>query len=428
MSTQGLGNIGTDNTPAKKSRFMFFSDVYRPDAKVARFLMIIILTGVSFSLYRGVQDNYLADLIHITPFERGVVEFFRELPGLILVFILALMYRLTPGRIFKIGLALMAAGAVGVLLTTASSHLMTKLIVVIFMVLLSLGDHITMPVRSTIALDLAKREKAGASLGILGSLYQLGHIAGFLVVMGIFYFLSKMGYTRTDILGYRIVLGLSVALVTAAVLVAAALQETAIKTHNQRFYFARKFFKFYMIEVFQGARRQVFSTFAPYVLILHYRADPALMSLLYAICSIFGFVCGHLMGRLIDRLGYKVVMVGNALVLILICFFYGYAHRVFPMKIAFIVICCNFVLDSVISMASMATNVYAQRISSSQEELTATLSTGMSVNHAISIFIALVGGWIWAVTGIEVLFAISAFLGLLQAIYSATVKKSEELS
>ena len=69
----------------------------------------------------------------------------------------------------------------------------------------------------------------------------------------------------------------------------------------------------------------------------------------------------------------------------------------------------------------MASNVYVQDIAESQEEITATLSTGISVNHVISIFIALLGGWIWKVTGIEALFSMAAFLGLLNSFYAATI-------
>jgi hypothetical protein len=70
----------------------------------------------------------------------------------------------------------------------------------------------------------------------------------------------------------------------------------------------------------------------------------------------------------------------------------------------------------------MATNVYVQSIASSQEEITATLSTGVSVNHVISIIIALLGGAIWAAVGIETLFTLSAILGLLNSVYAATIK------
>jgi hypothetical protein len=86
----------------------------------------------------------------------------------------------------------------------------------------------------------------------------------------------------------------------------------------------------------------------------------------------------------------------------------------------------NYVVDSIISLGSMASNVYVQATASSQEEITATLSTGISVNHVISILIALTGGWIWEVTGIEALFSLSAFLGLLNSIYAATIKQEEK--
>jgi len=405
---------------------MLFSDVYRPDAKIARFLSVLVLSGVAYGLYQGIQSNYLAEIIGITPFERGIVEFFRETPGLLLVFILALMYRFSDSRIFKIGNAIMTGGIVGLLLTSLSGFFMTKFFVVVFMVFFSTGEHVIMPVRTIISLDFAKREKAGASLGITSSITQVGHIAGNFIVMVVFLLLLRKGIGRTDILGYRIVFGISVALMVTAFMVVLALRETTLKSQRRRFYFARKFRKYYMLEVFYGARKQIFLTFAPYVLILHYGADPSIISLLYAVCAGFGILCGPMMGRIIDRLGYKVIMVGDTLILIVVCLLYGFAHRLFSPGVAFIVVCSNFVLDSIISMASMASNVYVQRIASSQEEITATLSTGVSVNHLISVLIALLGGWIWEVTGIEVLFSLSAFLGLMNSIYAATIKKSEE--
>ena len=428
-----LNKMNTSDTAAagsskKRHRPRFIDDIYRLDAKVGRFLSVLILFGISFGLYRGIQDNYLAEIIHITPFERGIVEFFRETPGLFLIFILAFMYRFADSKIFKIGIGVMAGGVTGLFLTSASGLFLTKLIVVVFMVLFSAGEHIIMPVRASIAMDLAKQEKAGASLGITNSLSQFGNIAGFILVTVIFFILKKFGISRVDITGYRIVFGISAALMVTAALVAAALRETTLKSPRRRFYFAKKFYKFYMLEVFYGSRKQIFLTFAPYVLIIKYGAGPSVISLLYAICAGFGMLCSPLVGKIIDRVGYKAVMVADTLILIIVCILYGFAHRLFLPNIAFIVVCCNFVLDSIISIASMASNVYVQNIASNQEEITATLSTGISVNHVISIFIALMGGWIWKVTGIEVLFTLSAVLGLINSIYAATIKNPSQES
>ena len=43
---------------------------------------------------------------------------------------------------------------------------------------------------------------------------------------------------------------------------------------------------------------------------------------------------------------------------------------------------------------------------------------------AVAILIALFGGWIWQVLGIETLFVLSAILGLCNSAYAATIKTS----
>lgn len=123
--------------------------------------------------------------------------------------------------------------------------------------------------------------------------------------------------------------------------------------NKSRFYFRKKYMKYYMLEMFYGARKQVFFTFGPYVLILFYGADTSMISLLFAVSAIVSFFAAPVVGRIIDRLGYKTVMVADTLILVIVCFFYGFAHHLFPKDVAFIVCCVNYVLDAVISLASM---------------------------------------------------------------------------
>ena len=99
-----------------------------------------------------------------------------------------------------------------------------------------------------------------------------------------------------------------------------------------------------------------------------------------------------------------------------------FSHHLFSKDMAFLVCCINYVLDSIISLASMASNVYVQDLSDNPDEVKATLSTGVSINHVITIFIALFGGWIWQAVGIETLFIISAVLGLCNSAYAASIK------
>jgi MFS family permease len=392
--------------------------IYRSDAKIGRFLGALILAGIAGGLYKGIQDNYLAEIVHISAFERGIVEFFRELPGLLVVLFLAWMRNFTESRIFKIGLVLMTAGVAGLFFAGTG-----KFIVVLLMVVYSSGEHIIMPVRTSISLDLAKREKGGASLGITSAVGHGGNIAGFVLVTLVFFLFSRFGGSKDTLFRFKTIYLAAALLAAGGFVICIALRDSGQKVTRRPFYFAKKFYKFYMLEVFYGSRKQIFMTFAPYVLILNYGADTSVISLLLAASALFSFIASPLIGRLIDRVGYKIVMVSDTLILIVVCFFYGFAHRIFPMRIAFYVVCVNYILDAIISVASMASNVYVRDIAETQEELTATISTGISVNHVISILIALLGGFIWKTVGIEVLFSVSAFLGLLNTLYAATIKK-----
>jgi MFS family permease len=380
-------------------------------------LAVLALSGVAYGLYKGVLDNYLAEIARFPPFERGIVEFFRELPGFLVVFILAWMYRISENKIFKIGLFIMTLGIAGLFVSGAG-----KVIVVSFIVLASFGEHIILPLKSTITLELANNESSGAALGVTSAIGQFGNIMGYIIVALLFFVFTLLGFERGDVRRFKAAFLFAALLMALSVAVALAIKETQSNVKRHRVYFAKKFSKYYMLEVFYGARKQVFLTFAPYVLILQYGADTSVISLLFAVSAGVCIPLSTITGRIIDRLGYKFVMVADTLLLVVVCFFYGFSHRIFPAGAAYIVVCVNYVLDAVISLASMASNVYVKDIAANQEEVTATLYTGISVNHIISIFIALMGGWIWKVTGIEVLFSISAFLGLLNSIYAATIK------
>jgi MFS family permease len=397
--------------------FSKLTNIYLPEAKVSRFLAVLALSGVAYGLYKGVLDNYLAEIVRFPPFERGIVEFFRELPGFLVVFILAWMYRMSETKIFKIGLFIMTLGIAAIFISGTG-----KVIVVSFIVLASFGEHIILPLRSTITLVLAKKEKSGSALGITSAIGQFGNITGYMIVVLMFFIFTRLGFVRGDVGPFKAVYLLAALLMALSVIFSLAIKESQAKVERHRVYFAKKFFKYYMLEVFYGARKQVFLTFAPYVLILQYGADTSVISLLFAVSAGVCIPFSTITGRIIDKLGYKFVMVADTLLLVVVCFFYGFSHRIFPSHIAYIVVCVNYILDAIISLASMASNVYVKDIAANQEEVTATLYTGISVNHVISIFIALMGGWIWKVTGIEVLFSISAFLGLLNSIYAATIK------
>lgn len=390
---------------------MKLDTIFKQGSRYRALFLSLLLSAVGFGLYKGVIDNYMAEVVQMNELDRGITEFFRELPGLLLVLILAIFYRSSAERMYKIGMIVMVAG---MLLQAFISPVKALVILAIF--LYSTGEHIQLGMRNTLSLEYAKDGHGGTALGYQNSIYQIGNLVGYIVVIAAF---AAVASTRL----FKPVFVVAAAMMALAMTASLRLSgRSATDKSKSRFYFRKKFTKYYMLEVFYGARKQVFFTFGPYVLILFYGADAGVISLLFAISAVACFLLAPVVGRLIDRIGYKTVMIADTLILVIVCFFYGFAHHIFAKDVAFVVCCVNYILDSVISLASMASNVYVQDISDNKEEMRATISTGISVNHLITIFIALLGGWVWNRLGIETLFIVSAVLGLCNSAYAATIK------
>jgi len=385
---------------------------FRSDSKYKVLLLTLMITALSYGLYKGVIDNYLAEVVKIGEMDRGVIEFFRELPGILLVLILAIFYMLSAESMYKMGAVIMMIGmAMHAVLPP------TKVLITLAICLYSLGEHIQIGLKSSITLSYAKQGHGGGALGAQSAVSQVGSLIGYFVIIVAFSLVTANADTYTTFFY------IAAALAAVSAIFSFRLNsKSEADATKRRFYFHKKYSKYYMLEMFYGARKQVFITFGPYVLILFYGADAATISMLFAISAIACFFASPVVGRIIDSLGYKVVMIADTVILVFVCLCYGFAHHVFPMHIAFIICCVNYVLDAVISLASMASNVYVQDLSDNQEEMKATISTGVSINHVITIFIALFGGWIWEFLGIETLFICSAVLGLCNSAYAATIK------
>lgn len=279
-----------------------FKDVFQKGSKFKTFLLSLLITGLSYGLYKGMLDNYLAEVVGMGEMDRGVMEFFRELPGIMLVLILAAFYMLSAETLYKAGAVIMLVG-MGMLAILPPTKVLATLAICMY----SLGEHIQLGMKNTLSLKYAKTGRGGAALGAQNSMSQIGTLAGYVVIVIVFSVFTKdQPYT----LFFCIAAVLAGVSATCSMRIAGKSETDETK---RRFYFHKKYHKYYMLEMFYGARKQVFFTFGPYVLILFYGANAAVISLLFAISAIACFLASPIVGRIIDKLGYKVVMVADTL-------------------------------------------------------------------------------------------------------------------
>ena len=400
-------------------KFSAVKDICRPGSGAMAFFTSILVWGVGMGCFQATFNNFLVDFYDVSGFQRGALEFLRETPGVLLIAILALLHRYSDWAILRIGTVITILAAGLLLIPTPFT------IVCAFITLWALGEHLVMPVRQSIALSVAKDGRNGESLGLMTSMVNAGTVAGSLIVAAIFFFgLRMLGPGHQRFL-YDIVWVIVMALLAVSVIFTGIVKEPGLQGKPRpSFYFHRKYAKFYALELFYGARKQVFFTFGPFVLIKLYGMETKDVALLFGISAFLTALWGgRLIGRITDRWGYRNVMIWDTIILFFVCLLYGFAKDVFPPKVALAVVCVNYILDAIISNASIATNLYARTLSTSQEELTATLSSGISINHLITIFYAVLGGWVFDRFGAGALFSFAALMSLANSAFALTVPK-----
>ncbi len=226
---------------------MRFRGIFRSGAGAGAFFASILVWGIGVGCFAAAMNNFFSDICQIDSYERGWLEFFREMPGLALVFILALLHRVSDWKIMRLGTLISMAGAALLLIPSG------KIFITAFIMIWSMGEHLVMPVRSSIAMQIAKPAHAGQSLGFLTGIMNFGTVAGSLIVALIF-FGGTMWLNWSEKALFNFLWILIAALMIASAASTFSPDAPNVPSKRPRMCFRRKFGKFYALELIYGAR------------------------------------------------------------------------------------------------------------------------------------------------------------------------------
>ena len=364
------------------------------------FFAAILLMGVASRTQESIFSNFLADTFNITAGGRGWLELPRELPGFLVVLVAGALAALPVTRLGMTGAAIMACGILGIaLLGVTSFGLM-----VVFMVIASTGMHLAMPVASSLAIGLGGKHDRGKRMGEADAVGTLGMILGSAFIWVIFDKTSPQ---------YRTGFTCAALVAMLAAIVYRQMHVPHLHQPRARLVFRRKYRLYYVLEFFHGARKQIFLTFGPWVLIKVYGFQAETMAGLFTLSALAGLVFKPLAGRVIDRIGERGVLVADGIVLVLVCVGYGYALQITgDMEKARKLACACFILDDMLFALGSGRAIYVSRLVHSPQELTSTLAMGVSINHIVSMSIPAVAGAIWLGFGYQRVFLSGACLAV----------------
>lgn len=357
------------------------------------FLLGLAAAGVGFSmtLQQGLNSNFVGQTLELTGGQQGILEAFRESCGVWALFILATLAGWAEPLIGAVMLALLGIGL------SAYAYVPTFTWLILASLVWSQGLHVWMPLPGSMTMALAEPGQVGRRMGQIGAATAGGSLAGLVAAL----VLHELGITIRSLW--------LVAGAAAVVAAGACLAIPRVRQPRQRIVVRRKYGLYYLLQFLEGWRKQIFVAFAGYMLVTQYRTPLSTMLGLFIATQIIGYFAAPMVGRLIDRVGERRVLIAYYLGLMPVFAGYGFlSHR----GILYVL----FVLDSALFTLAMAMTTYVSRIAPRSDH-TATLSLGVAINHVAAVSMPLAGGLLWTYAGSTYTF----LLGCTALAVSATV-------
>ncbi|MFW6035638.1 MAG: MFS transporter [Halothermotrichaceae bacterium] len=377
-------------------------------------MFFILVSAVAFAngLSNGVYPNYYKEVYDVTAFQRGFIEFPRELPGILCVFVIGFLGFLGDLRVAFIAQLLAVIGVAVLGLFTPSFTVM-----LIFLFINSMGMHLFLPLRDAIGMSLAEPDQVGRRMGQFSSA-QAGFTLGAALLV---FFGFRTGFFSFNTSIKWIFIVAAAAFACAAVINIIMIKRT--KSHKSAFrrtklVFRKEYRYYYLITILRGVQKQIALVYGTWVIvdILMKKADTiALLTMVVGFISIFFL---NKLGKWMDHFGIKRMMYLDALTFIGVYILYGFivwgiTSKVLPgTGLGAWLIYLLFVMDRLSFRMGMIKSIYLRSIAHNKKEITSTLSMGLSLDHVVSILAALAGGYVWAQWGSHWVFFLAALFSL----------------
>ncbi|HLJ53418.1 MAG TPA: MFS transporter [Chthonomonadaceae bacterium] len=355
------------------------------------FILLNFLFAFGFGIYSGVFQNFLKDALNANPLQLGQLESLREIPGLLAAITAGTLVALAESRVAGLGLLITAVGIGTTGMVTDYAHTMVHhdphasiaavryLILIGVTVFWSIGFHLWASVAPAITLALAKGLEGGRHLGRISAVGAIANLSALALSLAMAARLPRLGYKP-----YFILAG---GCIGAAAVLCAMLSTHAEGGDRSRIILRREYGLYYLLSFLEGCRRQIFSIFASFALILYYKVPLGPMLALQFINAILISVTAPWIGRMVDRRGERGPLTFYSIGLIVV--FLGYAT--FQNRYGLYAL---FLIDNVLFSFGVGFTTYLHRIVR-PKELTPCLSMGVTMNHIAAVTVPVGGAWLW---------------------------------
>lgn len=340
-------------------------------------VLMSVAMPVAFSTWSALLNNFVVERAAFTGVEIGILQSLREVPGFLAFTTIFVLLIIKEQPFAVVALAILGVGvALAGFFPTAIGLYCTT-------VLMSTGFHYFEVVKQSLALQWLSKEQTPQ---VLGKLISVGAVTSLVIYAVLWCLLEILALDYIWI--FLLAGGLCCCL---AVLMWLAFPRFTGKHEQEKGLVLRKrYWLYYALTFFSGARRQIFVVFAAFLMVEKFGYSASQVALLFLINYAFNWLFAEKIGEVIGRIGERQALTIEYVGLIFV--FTAYAFVQNPYIGAGL-----YVIDHMFFALSIAMSTYFQKIAR-PEDIASSAGVSFTINHIAAVVVPAALGLVWMVS------------------------------
>lgn len=344
------------------------------------FLLMLMAAAmpVAFSTWSALLNNFVIEAAGFTGVEIGWLHTVREIPGFFAIGVIALIMLLREQVLGVVSLFLLGAATAVTAWFPSLGGLLTVTM------LSSIGFHYYETVNQSLQLQWIDKKRAPE---VLGWIIAVGSAAS-LVSYGLL-----VSTWKTLGLSYNFVYMVSGGFTAAVALFCffAYPQFESPEPQLKTFVLRKRYWLYYALQFMSGARRQIFTVFAAFMMVERFGFEVHEVTALLMINFIANMVFAPLMGKAVGRWGERRALIFEYVGLACVFLAYG---GIYVFGWGVMLAAALYVIDHLFFALAFALKTYFQKIADPRD-IAPTAAVAFTINHVAAVFLPALLGYLW---------------------------------
>ncbi|WMN89674.1 MFS transporter [Vibrio parahaemolyticus] len=367
-------------------------------------LLISIIVPVAFSTWMALLNNFVIEKANFDGSDIGLLQSVREVPGFLSFTAVFVLLFIREQRFMLVSLAMLTLG------TAITGYFPTLYGLLFTTLLMSTGFHYFETLKQSLSLQWLSKDEAPE---MLGKFISVGALASLVTYGALWVMLEQLKLDFKTV--YMVMGGIGFALIL--VMAFAFPQFKSTVPQNKKLVLRKRYWLYYALTFMSGARRQIFTVFAGFLMVEKFGYSAADITLLFLINYLFNFLFAKRIGRFIGVVGERKALMFEYVGLIFVFVGYGLVQTAEWAAALYVV-------DHLFFALALAIKTYFQKIAD-PADMASTAGVAFTINHIAAVVIPVTFGVIWLVSPSSV-FYIGAGMAAVSLLFSLNIPAKPE--